>query len=206
MLVSAGLRQAGTVLGGSYDVFRAVSSLSPLDGVAVATVMGLFDPAFNLELVSPEYRRQSQASFIGDPSVLQTGDYLVGSDTWFVSHLEPLRPASCTLCNHSLTVSTPAAASQTGQNSYGGRTALSDAEIASGWPASILAKTHIEIDPTRLPSDTKTSYYEVLLPNIPTVELSFGMLLQDEVGQNYAVSSAEFSISGWRLLAGIQTT
>ncbi len=143
---------------------------------------------------------------MGDTSVLLPGDYLVGANTWFVSHLEPLRPASCILCNHTVTISTPAAASQAGTNAYGGRTALTDTILASGWPASVLAKTHIDIDPTRLPSDTKTSYYEVLLPVIAGVELSFGMLLQDELEQNYTISSAESSIAGWRLLAGIQTT
>ena len=168
--------------------------------------MGIFDPAAELTLVSPEYRGQHQAFFLGDPSLLLAGDYLVGSETWFVAHVEPLRAASCILCNRSLTVFTPSVASSAGANSYGGTTAATNTMLATGWPASVLAKTHIEIDPTRLPSDTKTSFFEVLVPPIPGLDLTFGLILQDEFSQNYIVSAAELSLSGWRLLAGILTT
>ena len=205
-LIAGGLATAGNMLGSAYGIFRADSQLNPLSGSPVATTIGIFDADPALTLNSPEYRHANQALFVGDTSLLQAGDYLVGQQTWFVAHIEALRPASCVICNRTLTVSMPAVASATGANSYGGATAASDAVVASGWPASVLTKTHIEIDPTRLPSDTKTSYFEVLMPTIPGVELSFGLLLEDETGQNYVIAAAELSLSGWRLLAGIQTT
>ncbi len=141
-----------------------------------------------------------------DVSVLEPGDLLVGDRTWFVSHIEALRPATCCLCNRSITISTPAVAASAGANAYGGTTAATAVTIAAGWPASILASTRVEIDPTKLPSDTKSSYFEVRLPVIPGVLIGLGMMMTDDHGQNYTIGSAEFSETGWRLLAGQQTT
>ena len=194
------------MLGSSFAVFRPAGPLDPLASPALASINAAFDPSAELSLRSPEFQRQNQALLIGDPSSVEAGDYLVGSQTWFVSHVEPLRPASCILCNRILSVSVPATAPSAGANAYGGNTAASQTLVASGWPASVLTKTHIEIDPTKLPSDTKTSFFEVLLPPIPGVTLAFGFLLQDDFGQTYIISAAELSLSGWRLLAGIETT
>ena len=205
-MVASGLGQAGRVLGSAHMICRPTSAINVLVDVAVGTVTGVFDPADTFTLVSSDYRKQCQAYFLGDASLLQAGDYLIGLQTWFVCQIEALRPASCILCNRTLSVMAPATASSAGVNSYGGATQATNAILASGWPASVLAKTHIEIDPTRLPSDTKTSFFEILLPSMPGVVLSFGQLLEDEIGQNYIISAAELSVTGWRLLAGILTT
>lgn len=130
----------------------------------------------------------------------------MGDATWFVAHIEPLRPPSCILCNHIVTLLIPDTASNAGSNAYGGRTAQTDMAVAGGWPASVLAKTHIEMDPTRLPSDTKVAFFEVLLPIMPQTQITFGMRLLDENGLSYSVASAELSVSGWRLSVATQTT
>ena len=66
-----------------------------------------------------------------------------------------------------------------------------DVRIAQGWGVSMTARTHSEQDVTKLPSDTRAAYYDVLGPPIPSVMLSFGMRLQDSAGQNYEIVSAE---------------
>ncbi len=205
-MIAAGLARAGDVVGSNYALYRPTGPFNPLTGKALISINAVFDPSPDLSLKSPEFQRQNQGFLIGDMSVVEPGDYLIGPETWFVSHIEPLRPAACVLCNRVMSVSVPATAPAAGANTYGGNTAATQTVIASGWPASALTKTHIEIDPTKLPTDTKTSFFEVLLPQIPGVTLSFGFLLQDDLAQTYTISAAELSISGWRLLAGIQTT
>ena len=187
-------------------MFRPTSPINPLGNQPIGIVTGIFDSTNSLNLQSPEYKGRSQALLVGDPSLLRTSDYLVGLQTWFVAHIEPLRAASCILCNRTLMILTPAVASAAGANSYGGVTLATDTVLASSSPACVLAKTHIEVDPTRLPSDAKTSFFEVLLPVIRGLELTFWQLIQDELGQNYVVAAAELSFSGWRLLAGVLTT
>ncbi len=206
VLIGAGLGRAADVIGSAFLVYRPIAVESPVTQTPISTINGLFDPSDLLTVVTSDFRHQNQASFLGDATVLQPGDYLVGSQTWFVSHVEALRAASCILCNRMLTISKPATPASNGANAYGGTTVATNVTLAAGWPASVLAKTHIDIDPTRLPADTKTSYFEVLLPPIPGLDIVFGFLLTDEIGQTYTISSAELSLTGWRLLAGIQTT
>ena len=120
--------------------------------------------------------------------------------------MEPLRPPSCIICNRTLSIYQPATASSAGTNAYGGRTEGTDTLIASGWPAGVLPKTHVEIDPTRLPSDVKTSFFDVALPVSLDHVLTYGLLLLDDYGQSYLVSTAALTVGGWRLIAGIETT
>ena len=130
----------------------------------------------------------------------------MGDDTHFVARIEPLRPALCVLCNQVVDFLDADVITTAGTNAYGGRTDDTDALIAQGWPVSMSARTHSEQDVTKLPSDTRSAYYDVLVPLIPGVSLSFGMRLQDSTGQDYEIVSTELSVFGWRLLVGLATT
>ena len=205
-LIGRGLGIAATKLGAPFQIFRPTGAAQPLAGAAIATVMAVLDSDPRLLLLDPTFRHGSGAFLIADTTQFLVGDYLVGGRTVFVAQIEALRPASCVVCNRTLSVYQPATASMSGENAYGGRTTDTDTLLASGWPASILPKTHIDVDPTRLPSDVKTSFFDVLLPVTMPVDLSFGLRLQDDYGQSYAVSTASLTTTGWQLLAAIQTT
>ena len=168
--------------------------------------MAIFDPSVSLKLTGVDDRKGTNGSLIGDFSAIQPGDFLVGDNTWFVSHIEPLRAAVCVRCNRILSVRNPLGAFTTGPTSYGGRVSSTDTILASGWPASVLTKTHLDTATARLPGDVRTVFVEVLLPQIPGVTISHGQILTDELGQTYNVSAAELSDSGWRLAAGLETT
>ncbi len=205
-LIASGLAKAAQRLGSPYSIFRPTNAVNPLTVAPIGTVMAVFDPSVSLTLTGVEDRNASSASLIGDFSSLQQGDYLVGSNTWFVSHIEPLRAASCVRCNHTLSIRSPLGAFTTGPGSYGGRLPATDIILASGWPASVLTKTHLDTATARLPGDVRTVFVEVLLPTIPGVVISHGQLLTDEFGQTYAVAATELSDRGWRLEAGLETT
>ena len=180
--------------------------MAPISGGPIGTVQAIVDADPALNLRRSDFRRDIEGTLIGDPSGLALGDYLVGDRTYFVSQLEPLRPATCILCNRTLSILQPATATTAGANPYGGATTSTNTLLASGWPASVLPRAHVEIDPTRLPSDVKTSFFDIALPVSLDLILSYGLLLQDDYGQTYAVSTAALTVSGWRLIAGIETT
>ncbi len=205
-LIARGLGEAASRLGASYQQFRPTTPINPLLAAPIGTLQAVIDPNPALTLVESDDRRDVEGTLIGNFSALQSGDYLVGSNTYFVSHLEPLRPATCILCNHTLSVLEAPGTGAAGINPYGGVPLSEDVVVASGWPASILAKSHSEGDPARLPSDVKTAYVQVLLPASIGVVFTFGLRLQDELKQNYIVSSADATAGGWRLVAVLQTT
>lgn len=206
MLIAAGLAQSAQRVGSVYQVFRPVSAINPTGSGAMSTLLAVFDPSIALSLKGGEDRNGSFASLIGDYSSLRSGDYLIGSDTWFVSHVEPLRAAVCVRCNHVLSVRSPLSVFTTGSASYGGRVPSSETVLASGCPASVLTKTHLDTSTARLPGDVRTVFVEILLPSIPGITLSHGQMLIDEFGQTYVVAAAELSVRGWRVEAGLDIT
>ena len=123
-----------------------------------------------------------------------------------MARVEPLRPALCVLCDQTVDFLNTDTTTVAGTNSYGGRTTDTDTVIAEGWPVSMSARTRGDVDVTKLPSDTRAAYYDVLAPPIPGVLLTFGMRIQDSNAQDYEVISAEISQFGWRLLVGLATT
>ena len=138
--------------------------------------------------------------------MIEPGDYLVGENTWFVSHIEPLRAAVCIRCNRTLSIRSPLSTFTTGPTSYGGRVPSTDTVLASGWPASVLTKTHLDTAAARLPGDVRTVFVEVLLPMIPALTITHGQILTDEFGQTYSIAATELTDGGWRLAAGLETT
>ena len=205
-LIAAGLGQAAERVGTPFQVYRPLNALSAITGAPIGTVMAAFDPAIALTLMGGEDRNGCFASLLGDFSQLQQSDYLIGSETWFVSHIEPLRAAVCVRCNHVLSIKSPLGAFVTGPSSYGGRVPATDTVLASGWPASVLTKTHLDASTAKLPGDVRTVFVEILLPIIPRLTISHGQMLTDEFGQTYGVAATELSVRGWRIEAGLEIT
>ena len=205
--VSRGLAKAGSIVGTSLVQYRPATAMDPLAaGTGIATLTCAFDYSPGLDLPVPTPPGHPFLHLIGDPGQVQAGDYLVGSDTYFVSRVEALQPAWCVLCNMVLNVLNTAQATSAGTNSYGGVTSASNTLLAKGWPMSMLAKTRGEQDVTKLPSDTRSAFYEVFMPAIPGLTLGLGLCLQDANAQVYEIMSSETTAYGCKLLAGVATT
>ena len=205
--IARGLAKAASIVGANFTQYRATSSMNPLSSSnVIATLpcaMG-FDSGLTLTSATPPDHPFTH--LIADPGQLQPGDYLVGSETYFVSRVEVLRPAWCVLCNMTFNILDTAQATAAGTNSYGGMTSASNTLLAQGWPMSILAKTRSEEDVTKLPSDTRSAFFEVLMPTIPGLTLGLGLCLQDPNSQIYVIMSSETTIYGCKLLVGVATT
>jgi len=204
--VGFGLSRAAGILGTDIKLFRPTTATRPVSGDPLMTLYGEFDVSALFAMRSTERSNDSFVSFLGDPNQVQVGDYLVGRETHFVARVEPLRPALCVLCDQVVNVLSTVTATAAGTNAYGGRTDATDTLVAEGWPVSMMARGRVSSSSTKLPSDTRTIYYEVLMPPVPGLTLSFGMRLQDSDAQEYEVTSAELSPFGWKLLVGLATT
>ena len=204
--IAFGLARAASIIGASQALYRPLTANLPISGTPYGSIYCAFDVTADFRMISTAQPSHSYAALLADPSLVQQGDYLVGDDTHFIARVEPLRPALCVLCDQTLNVLNTAVTTSAGTNAYGGRTSDTDTIVAQGWPVSMTARTRGGQDTTKLPSDTKAAYYDVLAPPIPGITLVFGMRLRDVDGQDYDIVSAEFSPFGWRLLAGLITT
>ena len=204
--IALGLAKAASILGANQALYRPTTAFLPISGPPLASISCAFDINPDFKLLGTAQPGHNYATMLADPSLVQQGDYLVGDDMHFVARTEPLRPALCVLCSQMVDFLSTDTVTSAGTNAYGGRTEDTDTLIAQGWGVSMSARTHAEQDVTKLPSDTRAAYYDVLVPPIPDVMLSFGMRLQDNTGQDYEIVSAELSPFGWRLLVGLATT
>lgn len=204
--IALGLARAASIVGSTQALYRPTSANLPTTGTPFASIYCAFDVKPDFKLLSTAQPNHSYAALLADPTIVQRGDYIVGEDTYFVSRVEPLRPALCVLCDQTVDFLSTDTTTVAGTNSYGGRTTDTDTVIAEGWPVSMSARTRGDVDVTKLPSDTRAAYYDVLAPPIPGVLLTFGMRIQDSNAQDYEVISAEISQFGWRLMVGLATT
>lgn len=204
--IALALARAASIIGSNQALYRPTAANAPISGVPYGSLYCAFDIRPDFKLLSTAQPNHSYASLLADPSKVQQGDYLVGDDTHFVVRLEPLRPALCVLCDQTVDFLSTDVATIAGTNAYGGRTSDTDSVLAQGWPVSMSARTRGGQDVTKLPSDIRSAYYDVLAPPIPGIELSFGMRIRDINLQDYEIVSAELSLFGWKLLAGLVTT
>ncbi|MBB3175000.1 hypothetical protein FHR90_002847 [Endobacter medicaginis] len=205
-LTCHGLRQAAARIGASFAVYRPVGTGSPLDSPAIASVDLAYTQDCSLAFRVALAPDKPIVQLLCDPSSLQAGDYLVGTETLFVLRVDPARPASGVLCNATLSVLQSATATQPGTNAYGGLASSAATALATGWPASLLLRSKTEADPTRLPSDTRSAYYAVLLPAISGVTITSGMRLLDAGGNIYQIVGTQRSAFGWSISAALQTS
>ncbi len=204
--IANGLAKSAAINGVAELLFRPSGLSGPVAGPPFGTLYCAFDVAPDFKLLSTARPDHAYASLLADPTLVRQGDYLVGEDTHFVARVEPLRPALCVLCTQTVDFLVSDVQTSAGANGYGGRTAETDAIVAGGWPVSMSARSRAGTDVTKLPSDTRAAFYEVLAPPIPGLELSFGMRLRDPILQEYEIISADFSPFGWKLLVGLATT
>lgn len=205
-LTARGLGQAASRIGAPFVLYRPIGTGSPLAGAALASINLAYTQDTSFAFRTALLPDKPIVQLLCDPSSLQAGDYLVGKETLFVLRVDPARPASGVLCNGTLSVLQPATATQPGTNAYGGFASTAATALATGWPASVLLRSKTEADPTRLPSDTRSAYYAVLLPDVGGITITPGMRLLDAGGNIYQIVGTQHSAFGWSISAALQTS
>ncbi len=199
--------------------FRPNGAANPTDPAnQIGTVTALFDTAPDFKFRTPSQFGKPQWYGLFDFSATQAGDYLVGAKaTWFVAAIEAIHPPLCIRCNRRVLTITRAAGNdaqaQGGPRGYGGRivapslaeaaAGLAETPLMTGWPASVLLGTKGESAPVsgRLPTDTRSPWWKVLLPAVPGVTLSNTDRMTDDLGRAYIISAAELTALGWSITA-----
>lgn len=208
--VNKGSAIAAVKAGVACAWFRANSAANPLaGGNQRGTLQVLLDTSAGMGQRAPR-RRDKPEEWFGafDITGVALGDYLVtpASETFFITTLDPFRPARLVLCNRVVAISEPAPMQGVGEIAgYGGDEAGLETVLASGWPCAIAQGNRVEPAAAALPGDVRLPWSSVLLPVIPGVTLRNDLILTDDQGFRRIVSSTELTPLGWRCTAVLET-
>jgi hypothetical protein len=141
-----------------------------------------------------------------DGSQVNVGDYFVGPEgTFFVAAMQALLPILVVQCNRTISLYKPQAQSGTGLVGYGGTTATGDSDtpptvrlLAQGLPCSILQGTKGEKSEANLPGDTRSPWWQMLMPD-NGLTINIDDVVTDDLGRRYIVSSPEKTDLGHRI-------
>jgi len=146
-----------------------------------------------------------------NPGVVQVGDYLQGAltvggptETFFVASMDIPAPIQVVRCNHALTFYRPSAGTP-GASYYGGDLTTNQTTLVTSWPAAIIQGTKGNDGDTKLPSDQRLPWVQILMPNVLGVQFRFADFAYDDQPQpcRYELSSTELTPLGWRLTASL---
>lgn len=187
-------------IGPLNTVYRATSAIAAM-GQTVATL----NASFNAEdMTYGRPNKYGKPTWYGlfDGTLVNVGDYLVGEQgTFFVAQMQLTLPILMVQCNRTINFLRAPAPAGVGALGYGGITAANEQVLMTGWPASILQGTKGEKGDAVLPGDTKTPWWNILVPAYPGVVLRSSDIATDDLNRRYTISSAELTDAGWRLTA-----
>lgn len=199
----------GQILGDPYEQYRPSGSDNPLGVInLLAIISAWITPDKKGEATVPPAYAKPVWYGLFDPTVTQAGDYLAGPlGTFFIASQWVPQPIQLVRCNHTVTITEPAAITSFGaQPGYGGDQLLTETVIASCWPCSMLQGTKGEAGDSKLPGDAKMPWSDVRMPSIPGVMLRNNLIITDENSTRFILSSTEESELGWRMSAMRATT
>ncbi|WP_337022542.1 MULTISPECIES: hypothetical protein [unclassified Pantoea] len=198
--LNRGSGRAAKRIGIMVSHHRAVSPLFPLKTKPVQRLYASFTTDYG-------YRRSArfgQAARIGifDATHFQVGDFLVSPDegVLYVAAMPPLQPILCVKADRTITLKrTTVAGNEAGIQDYGGTRPDREKVLMEGWPASILLHRSGEHTPVRLPGDTRSAWFGILMPAFGHLHIRAGDLITDDCGERYVLTGAELTDMGWRL-------
>lgn len=203
----AGYAKAATRLGPPCQQFRASGPNTPL-AVALGSLNVWATTDAALKGATPMQFGKPQWYAAVERAGLAVGDYLVGPQgTFFVSSLDYPGPVGLIYCNRTINAARALDELPDGIYEPGGGNSIATAEpFMAGWPASVLqigSGSKMASTGMNLPTDAKLPGIAILLP-ITAPQLCFNDLVTDDLGQRYAIASAECSALGWRLTGMMQ--
>lgn len=206
-----GYAQAAKRLGTDYDIYRPESGIKPLDsGNKIGTTK--VSAALNLTYTKGAGYKNSLFNLIVDGSLLRHGDYLVGSNTFFVVSgvsgspigFQELSPIMGIKCDRKITIRAPITQQEDSysigpQTEYRAYTVDNSTNIYEDCPASFIGSPRGYVSSVKLPTDPKLPLFEVFLPVLPDSEIGTGYYVTDEFGSTYEIGMDERTELGWRL-------
>jgi hypothetical protein len=134
-----------------------------------------------------------------DGTDLQVGLYFIGpGGTFFIAAMQKLLPILAVQCNRTVAIIRPFAETGVGIAGYGGNTEQNQTVVVTARPCSILQGTKGEKGDANLPGDTRSPWWNVLMPYADT-EIRPDDILVDDLSNRYTVSSCESTPLGYRM-------
>ena len=200
--VKQGNGKAAKRLGTIASHYRAMTPVSPLK----AEPLQQLSASFTTDYGYMRSARFGQAARIGifDASGFEVGDVLVSPEagTFYVAAMPLLQPILFVKAERLITLRRTAPGSHSsGLQDYVGTTAAREKIILSDWPASILLNRSGEHSPLKLPGETRSAWYGILIPAYKDIHIHTGDFVADETSQRYVITGTELTEMGWRLTA-----
>jgi hypothetical protein len=212
--IYGGYAKAALRTGSAFTVYRPSGTSAAADPLVPGNIVTTLPASFNAEdmrYARPNVYGRATWYCLTDGTQVEAGDYLVnGGGIFFLAALQPLLPILAVQCNRAVRIGRMPPANGAGFVGYAGvvesqqQDALGSAgpggAFGSGWPASILMAGKSDSDAV-LPSSVKQGGVTILLP--PSVPLTIVQsdLLQDDLGREFTITSAESTDLGWRIQA-----
>jgi hypothetical protein len=206
-LIYLGMGRSARLVGHTADAFRRAGSDHPLDPRnRFLRLPAAFLPARGKDTTTNTF---GDVLWHGtfDASYTRPGDYLV-TDTkiFFVASQEPMLPVLCVRTNRTISIAQPSMQTSIARNAYGGYTTGNSITLMDRWPASVLGESKSSSSPAHLPTDTPTSYWNVLVPSPVGVILSPGNIITDDLRRTATIVGSELTNLGWRISAKMAST
>jgi hypothetical protein len=192
-----GLGAAARGVGTWFNAYRPRSATDPLDSAnCFLRLPATFLPQREIQDVSHGHRVW-QGVF--DAAYTRPGDYFSDDEhVFFVFAQEPFQPVLCIGTNRVVSIRRPSAPVAAGVNGYGGVLRRDAIAVLTRWPAGVVTPSET-VGRTDLPADAGLARWSVWLPPAPIPVLRTGDLLQDDLGRNGVVTTADLSALGWLL-------
>ena len=202
-LGSIGPRITAQILGSPYQQYRpfgVAAAIVPGNLIATIPAWITADPGLTSK-ASPVPEKPVRYAAV-DPNLTQPGDYLIGPQgTLFIRSQILPEPIALISCTHTLNITRmPATVTPGGSDTYGGDVAASETPILTGWPGAVAMGLRMVPGSLGVPSESKQGMATVFLPPSVTVQILENDVLTDENGKRFAITSAEQSSFGWRLM------
>jgi hypothetical protein len=210
--IYGGYAKAALRIGPTYTLYRPNgASTNPIvEGNIVTTLPASFN-AEDMTYQKPRGYGKAVWYCLSDGTQLQVGDYLVnGPLTYFIAAMQETLPILAVLCNRQVRIGRMPNDTGAGYQGYSGvvrseetdvlGTAGAEGSFSSGWPASILMGGRSD-GGTTLPSGVKQSGVVMLLPATVPIQIVESDIVQDDLGRDYAIYTAELTALGWRIQA-----
>ena len=199
-----GLAKVASAVGVSCSWYRpSGTGAAIVSGNLQGTLNVAFDTSPTLAMNRPRDRQKPEGWYAAcDLTNIAIGDYLVSpTDTFFVTALDPFRPARLVQCNQTIFVGRPSG-SAPGSTYYGGAIASHLTALLTGWPASVVQGTKGNQSEVQIPGDTREAWVSILLP-LAGIEIlpADWVITSEATPMQYTVSARERTSLGWRLTA-----
>lgn len=205
-VIYRGYGKAAKPLGLTFSQYRPKS----MDAVAspenlVQRLQASF--SVNFDYAQPNKYGSPLWKCLADGNQLAVGDYLIRkgdpASTFFIAGMQSMLPIMAVECNRILTFTRSSKPIQEyGLQPYNSGGEVGDREdILTEWPASVLEGPKGLATDWKLPGDTRSPWWKILIPALDGLTLAFGDRATDDIGNAYVVSSAELTDLGWRITA-----